>query len=109
LLREALTLRGKQNYRLPRTPRHAVFATRELQRLQTFKERSRLEHHALAAAEGAVIHGAVLVMRELSQIVDFDFRQAHLAGPAGDPVIQRSAEEAGENGENIGFHRTKNL
>ena len=77
---------------------------RHLQRLQTFKERFRLEHHALAAAEGAVIHGAVPVVRELPQIVDFDFRQAHLAGPAGDAVIQRSAEEAGKDRQNIGFH-----
>jgi hypothetical protein len=46
----------------------------------------------------------VPVVRELPQIVDFDFRQAHLAGPAGNSVIQWSAEKAGEDRENIGFH-----
>jgi hypothetical protein len=46
----------------------------------------------------------VLVVRELPQIVDFDFRQAHLAGPAGNSVIQWPTEEAGKNRQNIGFH-----
>ena len=76
---------------------HSLSPRRKLQRLQTFKERFRLEHHALAAAERAVIHGAVLVVRELPQVVDFDRRQAHFAGPAGDAVIQRSVKEAGED------------
>ncbi len=76
----------------------------QLQRLQTFKERFRLQHHAFAAAERAVIHGAVLVVRKLPQVVDFDFRQAHLAGPAGNSVIQWSLKEAGKNRQDIGFH-----
>jgi hypothetical protein len=88
---------------------YPFFAGSNVQRLQTFKERFRLEHHALAAAERAVIHGAVPVVRELPQVVDFDFRQAHFAGSAGDAMIQRSAEKAGEYRENIGFHRTLNL
>jgi hypothetical protein len=36
-------------------------------------------------------------VRELPQIVDFDFRQAQLAGLAGNAVIQGSSEEAGED------------
>src|ERR1700730_2901554 len=96
-LGKSLDLRRKKHHRMLRPSRNSIFAWREMHRLQTFKERLRLEHHALAAAERAVIHGAVLVVRELPQIVDFDFRQAHLAGPAGNSVIQWPTEKAGKN------------
>src|SRR5947199_49907 len=72
--------------------------------LQTFKERFRLQDHALAAAERAVIHAAVFVFRERPQVVDFNFRQTHLAGPAGDAVLQRSAKEVRKDRDDVGLH-----
>src|SRR5690349_16201711 len=104
LLAEALALRGKKDDTLLRASGDSIFARRQLQRLQTFKERFRLQDHAFAAAERAVIHGAVPVVRELPQIVDFDFRQAHFRGPARNAMIKRSAKEVRKDRDDVGLH-----
>src|SRR5208283_1095617 len=107
-LRKALALRRKQDDGLLRAPGRMVscsnFARRQLHRLQTFKERLRLQDHAFAAAEWAVIHGAVPVVRELAQIVDFDLHQAHFRGPAGNTVVEWSTKEVRKNRDNVGLH-----
>jgi hypothetical protein len=78
------------------------------ERLQTFKDRFRLQDHAFAAAKRAVIHGAVFVFRKVPQIVNAYFRQASLACPADDAVIQLSAKEVRKDREDIDLHlRTK--
>jgi hypothetical protein len=89
---------------LLRRPGQPFRTGRNLQRLQTLKERFRLQDHAFAAAERAVIHGAVPIMRVLPQIVDFDFHQAHFRGPAGNAVIKRPAKEVRKNRDDIGLH-----
>src|SRR5229473_188369 len=75
------------------------------ERLQTFKDRFRLQDHALTAAEWAVIHGAVLVFRKRPQIVNADLHQAHFPRPAHNTVIQRSAKKVGKDRENVDLHR----
>src|ERR1700722_16004645 len=83
----------------------ADFARCHIHRFDTFKDRFRLEHHALAAAEWAVIHGLVAIMRKGPQIVDFDSYQAGFFSPADDSVIQRSAKEIRKDRDNVDLHR----
>jgi hypothetical protein len=97
-------LRGEHNYALLGRARNAFFSRRQLQRLQTLKERFRLQDHAFAAAKWAVIHCAVPIMRELPQVVDFDFYQAHFRSPARNTVIQWAAKEVRENRNDVGLH-----
>src|ERR1700722_17124477 len=90
----------------------ADFARCHIHRFDTFKDRFRLEHHALAAAEWAVIHGLVAVMRKGPQIVDFDCHQAGFPSPANDSVIQWSAKEIRKDRDHVDLHRgtrTKSL
>src|SRR5215469_14070117 len=103
-LAESSPLCRKQDDALVRSSPDAFLAGGESERIQTFKDRCRLQDHAFAAAKWAVVHGAVSIMRELPQIVDFNFRQAHFRGPAGNAVIQRSAKEVRKDRDNIGLH-----
>ncbi len=48
-------------------------------RFHGFEQRLRLQHHAFAPAEGAIIDGAMPVMRERSQVVHTHIRNAGLA------------------------------
>ena len=70
---------------------------RHVQRIQTFKDRFRLEDHPLAAAKWAVIHGAMLIAGKIPQIVDVYFHQARFARTAENSVIQRSAKKVGKD------------
>src|SRR5262249_27642616 len=65
----------------------------------------RLQDHALAAAERAVVHGAVLIVRKVPQVVDLNLRQAGFLHPADNAIIQRSAKEIGKDRENSDLHR----
>ena len=65
VLVQLLALRGKQNDGLAGSSRNAIRARGHAQALDAFKDRFRLEHHTLAAAEGAVIDSAVPVVRKL--------------------------------------------
>src|SRR3974390_2138024 len=77
---------------------------RALQSLDTFKDRFRLQDHALAAAKRAVIHGAVPVFRKVPQIVNADLYQSRFAGPAHNTKIQRPGEEFRKDREDIDLH-----
>src|SRR3990172_7021827 len=68
------------------------------------EERLGLEHHAFAAAEGPVVHRAVLVGRVVPQVVDADVDEPVLARPADDAVLERPLEELPENGKNVKNH-----
>src|SRR3972149_125773 len=63
-----------------------------------------LEPPPFAAAEGPVVHGAVLVGRVVPQVVQADVDQAVLARPAQDAVVERPLEELRENGDDIENH-----
>ena len=70
---EDFALGGKQHHRLRRP---ALRAWRHSQRLQALKDRFRLQDHAFAAAEGAVIHGAVPVVGGIAQVVQAMVKEA---------------------------------
>ncbi len=63
-----------------------------------------LENHALTAAKGAVVNGAVTVVREAAEVVDLDGDQAPGDGPAEDAVAEDGGEEVGENGDEVEAH-----
>ncbi len=88
-----------------RPTRNAMRAGLDFQVLNTLKDRFRLQHHAFAAAEWAVIHGPVPVMRKSPQVVDFDRRQARFPRPADNAVIQRSAKKIRKDRQNVDLHR----
>ncbi len=73
--------------------------------LHGLKHRLRLEHHALAAAERAIVHGLVAVVSELPQIVHANIDQAGLSGSADNAVVERSGEELREDGDDVKLHR----
>src|SRR5690348_17750876 len=61
-------------------PKSTLFPYTTLFR-SAFKNRFRLQNHALAAAKGAVVHGAVAVVGEVAQVKNADLRQSGLARP----------------------------
>ena len=67
-------------------------------------QRLGLEDHALAAAEGAVIHGAVAVMGEGAQVVRREFDVPLGQSAAEDSVFEEAGEEGGEDGDNVEPH-----
>jgi hypothetical protein len=69
-----------------------------------------LEDHAFAAAEGAVVDGAVTVVGEAAEVVDIDLGDAGAEGARDDAVAQDAgagggAEEFGEDGEEVEEHK----
>src|SRR4051812_20220572 len=101
LLVEALALRGKQNNTFRGGP---LLAGTHSHCFHTFKDRFRLQYHALAAAKRAVIHGAVPVFRKRPQIVNNYLNQACFASPPSDSVIKRATKEIRENRDNLNLH-----
>ena len=66
------------------------------QRLHGLKKGFRLQHHAFAAAERPVIHGAVAILREHSQILDIHFDQSGFPRAAKDAgEVTRAAKDGG--------------
>jgi hypothetical protein len=63
-----------------------------------------LEDHAFAAAEGAVVDGAVAVVGEGAEIVDMDGHQSFALGAAHDAVLEDALEEGGEDGDDVETH-----
>ena len=94
---ETFALRREQHHALLRSAGNAIFPRPQLERFQTFKDRFRLQDHALAAAKWAVIHSAVPVVRKRPQIVDFDIYQSNFPSPSDNAEIQRSAKEIGKD------------
>ena len=70
--------------------------------LNTFKDRFRLQDHSFAAAEWAVIHGAVLVFGKDPQVLDVDFDQPGFFCPPDNPEIEWATKEVGEYRNNLG-------
>src|SRR5271170_5431447 len=73
-------------------------------RLHSFKDRSGLQQHAFAAAEGPVIHSPVPVMRPVPKVMDVDFDQSGFPSPLDDTVLKWSPEEFREDREHVEFH-----
>src|ERR1019366_754084 len=74
------------------------------ERFHGFEQRLWLQHHALAAAEGAVVHGPMAVMGEGAQVVDADVHQFGFARTAHDSVVERADKEIGKDGYDVELH-----
>ncbi len=75
------------------------------ERFDCFKKRLGLEDHAFAAAERAVVDGAVAVLRELAQVLDVNLHDAGFGGAANDAVLQRTSEEFRKDSDEVEAHR----
>src|SRR5208282_6627327 len=73
--------------------------------LDGIEQRLRLQNHALAAAERAIVHGAMAVVGGLAQVVHAHLDETRLAGPADDSMLERAGEEAGENRDDVETER----
>src|SRR5258708_1062168 len=82
----------------------AVVNSLTQQRIHGLKQRLRLQNHAFATAERAVVHGTMPIMGESAQIVHAHIRQASFARAPHDPGIERAGKEIGKNGYDIEPH-----
>src|SRR5579871_6734855 len=103
-LREHPSLRRQQHHRLSRVIANPLVARRDLQRLDALEDWLRLQHHAFAAAEWPVIHGAMAIAREIPQVVNRYFNEPGFARPAHDAIIQRPAKEVGKYRDDLELH-----
>jgi len=108
-LAEALAGRGEQNYGgvgiKCRLSRGVAYGTAE-ERFDGFKQRFWLEDHAFAAAEGAIVDGAMAVFGEFAQVLNVDVDDLGFAGATHDAVFEGAAEELGEDGDQVEAHRS---
>ena len=74
------------------------------ERLHSLKKRLRFQHHAFAAAERPVVHGAVAIFGKVAQVLHVNFDDSRFARAADNPVIERTVEELGENRNQIEAH-----
>src|SRR5438270_11329124 len=70
-----------------------IAQTAAKQRLDRFKQRLRLQHHALSAAERPVVHGAVTVFCKFPQILNMYVNDPRLSSHADKPVIESPVED----------------
>jgi hypothetical protein len=104
VLVESPALRGKQHHALPSLTGQPRLARRDVQRFNTFKDRFRLQDHAFAAAERAVVYRAMPIMRKGPQIVNFNVCQTSFPGPANDAIVQRPTKKIRKDRDNIDLH-----
>src|ERR1700693_2078444 len=74
------------------------------QRFDGLEQRFRVQYHAFTAAKRAVVHGAMAIMSEYSQVVHAHVRQASLARAPHDAVIERAGKKIRENSDDIKLH-----
>ena len=74
------------------------------ERFDSLEQRLRFQHHAFAAAERAVVHGAMAVVRERAQVVHAHVHQASFARAPHDSVIERTGKKIRENGYDVKLH-----
>jgi len=77
------------------------------ERFDGFEERLGFEHHALAAAKGAIVDSAMTVFGEFAQVLDVDVDDGGFAGAADDAVLQGAGKEFGEDGDEVKAHWRK--
>jgi hypothetical protein len=77
----------------------------DLERLDAVEDGFGLEHHAFAASEGAVVDGAVTVMREAAEVVDVRFREAFTEGTRDDSELKWTNKEVRKDGDDIEAHK----
>ncbi len=74
------------------------------QRFYCFEQRLRFQHHTFAAAERAVVHGAMAVVRVCAQIVHAYVYQLRFTRAPHDSVVKWAAEKVRENGHDVKLH-----
>jgi hypothetical protein len=73
-------------------------------RFDGLEQRLGFQQHAFAAAERAVIDGAMAVVREGAQVVHVNVHETRLARPPHDSVIQRACKKFRENRDDLELH-----
>src|SRR5579864_5980723 len=73
-------------------------------RFHRFKDRSGLQQHAFASAEGPVIHGPVPVAGPAPQIVHLDLDQPGFPRPLHHAVLERPPEKLRKNRQHMKLH-----
>ena len=116
-LREALALRGEQDDRLLGWRAGGARGAAggfcgEGQGLEAVEDGLGFEDHALAAAEGTVVDGAVTVVGKGAEVVDVGAGQAGAErardhAVAQDALVGEGAEEVGKDGEDVEAHRDR--
>src|SRR5882762_1068235 len=74
------------------------------QRFDSFEQRLWFQHHAFAAAERAVVHGAMAVVRVFTQVVHAHVHQMRFARPPHDSIIERTAKKIRKNSYDFELH-----
>ena len=101
-LRETLALRGEKDHGLACSV--ACGFGGDAERLDALKDGLRLEDHALATAEGAVVNGAMAVVGPVAEVMGVDRRKAGAQRALEDAVAERALEEAGKEGDEVEAH-----
>jgi hypothetical protein len=63
-----------------------------------------LQHHTLSTPKGAVVDGAMAVMRECAQVVHGNLKQAALDCSLDHPMFEEAREEARKDGDDVEAH-----
>src|SRR6266849_1150096 len=73
-------------------------------RFHSFKQRLWLQHHAFATSERPVIHSAMPILGEHSQVLHMDLDQAGFSSAAQNAMVQRPHKKLRENRDEIEAH-----
>ena len=112
ILREAFACGGKQDdrgVRVQRLPGCRGASGVAKQRFDGLEQGFRLQDHAFAATKRAIVNGAMTVGGEFAQVLYVDLDDSGLAGAADDSVFEGTAEEFGEDGDEVKTHAASSL
>jgi hypothetical protein len=77
----------------------------EVEGFEGFVDGLGLQDHAFAAAEGAVVYGAVAVVGEVAEVEGVGAGQPRAKGPRNDAKIEWAAKKVGKDGEDVEAHK----
>ena len=101
-MREALALRGEKDDGL--AGEVAGGFGWDAEGVDALEDGLRLEDHALATAEGAVVDGAMTVVGPVAEVVSVNRGEVGAEGALEDAVAERALEEAGKEGDEVKAH-----
>ena len=101
-LREALALRREKDYGLAGGIAGGLRG--DAKGFDALEDGLRLEDHAFAATEGAVVDGAVAVVGPVAEVVRVDGGKAGAERALEDAVAERALKEAGKEGDEVEAH-----
>jgi hypothetical protein len=108
-LGEALALRGEQDDGLAGCGGvgEAIGFGGDAERLEALEDGLGLEDHAFAAAEGAVVDGAMAIMGEGAEVVGVGLCLTLAECTLEDAVIEGATEELGKDSDDVEAHKGK--